>query len=1213
MQHVQEKSMAQADSLQWAMMDGNEACAFVAYKVNEVIAIYPITPSSPMAEFADEWSTKGKKNVFGSVPSVVEMQSEAGAAAAVHGALQAGALATTFTASQGLLLMIPPMFKIAGELTPAVFHIAARTIATHALSIFGDHSDVMAVRSTGFAMLASASVQESMDLALISQAASLESRIPFLHFFDGFRTSHEVNKVQVLTDEQILAMLDPEQIFAHRKRALSPDRPFIRGTSQNPDTFFQEREAINPFYAKCPGVVEDCMERFFRLTGRKYRLFEYSGAPDADRVIVVMGSGAETVEETVSALNRQGERVGVVRVRLFRPFSRCAFLSSLPKTVRRVAVLDRTKEPGAEGEPLYMDVQTAIASAMQGVNPPFERAPELVGGRYGLSSKEFTPSMVKAVFDELKTQAPRHSFSVGIEDDVSGLSLPFDPEFRLKEEGQYSAMFYGLGSDGTVGASKNTIKIIGEDTPNYAQGYFVYDSKKAGSVTVSHLRFGLTPIRAPYLIDRADFISVSQFVFLDRFDMLDYAKEGGVFLLNTPFGPEEAWEELSCEYQEQILKKHLKLYVINAYEIAKEVGMGRRINTIMQACFFALSGILPKEDAIAAMKGAIAKTYGRKGEMVVQKNYAMIDMTLEHLFEVDTTLRGVSSARSMPPVVSHKAPEFVTGVVAPMVAGQGDSLPVSVFPVDGTFPTGTAKWEKRNLALDIPAWEMDLCIQCGKCAFVCPHAAIRIKAYEERFAGNAPQTFKKMVYKGKELSGFAYTIQVAAEDCTGCTLCVEVCPVRDKQNPDRKALNMVPQMPIRDAERENFNFFLELPEVDRRLVKVDTVKGSQFLEPLFEFSGACEGCGETPYLKLLTQLFGDRLLIGNATGCSSIYGGNLPTTPYTMNKEGRGPAWSNSLFEDAAEFALGFRLTIDNQLAFARDLLKQLATDVGQELAEDILSADQASEPGVYEQRQRLEALKERLKAIGPSQKVAQLLSLADLLVRKSVWGVGGDGWAYDIGYGGVDHVLASGRNINLLVMDTGVYSNTGGQMSKATPLGAVARFAASGKAQPRKDLALMAITYGSVYVAQIAMGANDTQTVKAFIEAERYDGPSIIIAYSHCIAHNIDMAKGLEHQKLAEQSGFWPLFRYNPKLAEEGKNPLILDSKPPKLSFAEFAKLEGRFRMLEQIDPDRAKLLLERAETEIQRSFAFYQHLASFNPAQNGNGKQETAKAILG
>ena len=1208
--------MAQAESPQWAMMDGNEACAFVAYKANEVIAIYPITPSSPMAEFADDWTAMGKKNVFGSVPSVVEMQSEAGAAAAVHGALQAGALATTFTASQGLLLMIPSMFKIAGEFTPTVFHIAARTIATHALSIFGDHSDVMAVRSTGFAMLASASVQEAMDLALISQAASLESRVPFLHFFDGFRTSHEVNKVRVLTDDQILAMLDPVRIFEHRKRALSPDRPFIRGTSQNPDTFFQEREAINPFYERCPGVVEDCMEKFFSLTGRRYRPFEYTGAPEAELLVVVMGSGAETVEETVSALNRQGERVGVIRVRLFRPFSSGAFLSLVPKTVRRIAVLDRTKEPGAEGEPLYMDVQTAIAGAMQSLSPTFDRIPEVFGGRYGLSSKEFTPSMVKAVFDELKLQTPRRSFSVGIEDDVSGLSLSFDPEFRLKEEGQYGAMFYGLGSDGTVGASKNTIKIIGEDTPNYAQGYFVYDSKKAGSVTVSHLRFGPKQIRAPYLIDRADFISVSQFVFLDRFDMLGFAKEGGVFLLNAPFGPEEVWEQLPSEYQEQILKKRLKVYVINAYEIAKAVGMGRRINTIMQACFFALSGILPKEEAIAAMKGAIAKTYGRKGEMVVQKNYAMIDMTLEHLFEVDIASRCVSAVRSMPPAVSPKAPEFVTGVVAQMVAGLGDSLPVSVFPVDGTFPTGTAKWEKRNLALDIPEWEMDLCIQCGKCAFVCPHAAIRIKAYEERFAENAPKTFKKMAYKGKEFPGFAYTIQVAAEDCTGCTLCVEVCPARDKQNPDRKALNMVPQMPIRDAERENFDFFLNLPEIDRRLVKVDTVKGSQFLEPLFEFSGACEGCGETPYMKLLTQLFGDRLLIGNATGCSSIYGGNLPTTPYAMNKEGRGPAWSNSLFEDAAEFALGFRLTIDNQTAFATELLKQLAADIGQELVDGILGADQSSEPGVYEQRQRVEALKDRLKAIGSNQKnqkVDQLLSLAGLLVRKSVWGVGGDGWAYDIGYGGVDHVLASGRNINLLVMDTGVYSNTGGQMSKATPMGAVARFAASGKAQMRKDLALMAITYGSVYVAQVAMGANDTQTVKAFIEAERYEGPSVIIAYSHCIAHNIDMAKGLDHQKLAEQSGFWPLFRYNPKLVEEGKNPLTLDSKPPKLKFREFAKLEGRFRMLEQIDPERAKMLLEKAETEIQRSFAFYQHLASFNPTQNGKGKQETAKAILG
>lgn len=1199
--------MGKADSPRWAMMDGNEACAFLAYRTNEVISIYPITPSSPMAEFADEWAAKGVKNIFGGIPTIMEMQSEAGAAAAVHGALQTGALATTFTASQGLLLMIPSMYKIAGELSPTVFHIAARTLASHALSIFGDHSDVMAVRSTGFAIMASASVQEAMDLALIAQAASLESRIPFLHFFDGFRTSHEVNRIQVLSDEEIASMLDSKTIMDHRARGLSPDRPFIRGTSQNPDTFFQERETINPFYAKAPEIVESCMERFLNITGRRYNLFEYTGAPDAQRVLVIMGSGAETAEETVKTLARQGEKVGVVRVRLFRPFAQDRFLAVLPKSVRRIGVLDRTKEPGAEGEPLYLDIQTAIAAAMQ-KNRSFPQMPEVVGGRYGLSSKEFTPAMVKAVLEELQAPNPRHSFSVGIEDDVSNLSLPFDPEFRLEEERLYNAMFYGLGSDGTVGASKNTIKIIGEDTPNFAQGYFVYDSKKAGSVTVSHLRFGPNPIRAPYLIDRADFISVSQFVFLDRFDILESAKPGSIFLINSPYGPQEVWDHLPLEYQEKILNKRLKLYVVDAYRIAKEIGMGRRINTIMQACFFALSGILPKEEAVKAMKDAIAKTYGKKGEMVVQKNFAMIDLALENLYEVDTS-DCQPSGKPMPAVVSPKAPEFVQSVIAPMIAGKGDSLPVSVFPSDGTFPTGTARWEKRNLALEIPSWEMDLCIQCGKCAIVCPHAAIRIKAYEERFSKGAPKTFKVMPYKGKEFPGYAYTIQIAPEDCTGCTLCVEMCPARDKQNPDRKALNMVAQMPIRETERENFEFFLDLPEVDRKLVRMDTVKGSQFLEPLFEFSGACEGCGETPYLKLLTQMFGDRLLIGNATGCSSIYGGNLPTTPYAMNKDGRGPAWSNSLFEDAAEFALGFRLTIDTQASFAQELLKKLSPKIGQELVDAILNADQRSEPGVHEQRQRVEVLKKILQDLKPSMEVDHLLSLADLLVKKSVWGVGGDGWAYDIGYGGVDHVFASGRNVNLLVLDTGVYSNTGGQMSKATPLGAVARFAASGKAQTRKDLALMAITYGNVYVAQIAMGANDTQTVKAFLEAERYEGPSLIIAYSHCIAHNIDMTRGLEHQKLAEQTGFWPLFRYNPELTMEGKSPFILDSKPPRIPFAEFAKLEGRFKMLERSNPERARLLLEKAQRMVDQTFSFYQHLAGFNPALNGAGKKDSVQ----
>ncbi|NOY06014.1 MAG: pyruvate:ferredoxin (flavodoxin) oxidoreductase, partial [Chlorobi bacterium] len=1158
-------------------IDGNEAAAYVAHKINEVIAIYPITPSSPMGEWSDAWSAAGQKNIWGTVPLVVEMQSEGGASGAVHGALQTGALTTTFTASQGLLLMIPNMFKIAGELTPTVFHVSARTVATHALSIFGDHSDVMATRATGFALVASNSIQEIMDFALVTQAASLKARVPFLHFFDGFRSSHEVLKVEQLTLDDMRAMIDDELVREHRARALSPEHPVLRGSAQNPDVFFQARETVNPFYNRCPDILQEMFDKFAGLTGRQYNLFDYMGDPDAERVIVLMGSGAETVHETVEYLQKQGEKIGVVKVRMYRPFSVAHFMKALPASVKRIAVLDRTKEPGSDGEPLYKDVITALVEAQTSGILPTESMPLVVGGRYGLSSKEFTPAMVKGVFDELAKEKPLNHFTIGIVDDVTHTSLDYDHSFSTEPDDVFRGMFYGLGADGTVGANKNSIKIIGEETDYYAQGYFVYDSKKSGSITVSHLRFGPRPIHSTYLVSRANFIGCHQFVFLETQDMLKHAVEGATFLLNAPYGPDEIWDHLPRPVQEQIVRKKLKLYVIDAYTVAKEAGMGQRINTIMQVCFFAISGILPRDEAIQKIKDAIKKTYGSKGDEVVRKNFAAVDKTLEHLHEVKVPDK-VTSTIELPPIVPDEAPQFVREVTAEIIAGRGDEIPVSKFPVDGTFPTGTAAWEKRNIALEVPEWDTEVCIQCGKCVIICPHAAIRAKVYDEEILADAPPTFKSADYRGKEFGPKKYTLQVAVEDCTGCYLCVEFCPAKNKQETRLKAINMVPQEPLREQERRNWDFFLRIPEIDRRLVGVNTVKGTQFLEPLFEFSGACGGCGETPYVKLVSQLFGDRSIIANATGCSSIYGGNLPTTPWTKNRDGRGPAWSNSLFEDNAEFGLGFRLTIDKHTEHARELLTELSGQIGDDLVQALLNAEQTDEAGIYEQRERVEILKKKLEEVGTPE-AKNLLSLADFLVRKSVWIMGGDGWAYDIGYGGLDHVLASGRNVNVLVLDTEVYSNTGGQMSKATPMGAVAKFAAAGKPLAKKDLGAIAMTYGNIYVAQIAMGANDTQTVRAILEAEMYDGPSLIIAYSPCIAHGYDLRYGAEQQKRAVDSGFWPLYRYNPLNLRQGKNPLKLDSRPPKISLKDFAYNETRFRMLTKSMPERAKMLLEKAQ----------------------------------
>ena len=1171
---------------QQVTIDGNEAAALVAYKTNDVIAIYPITPSSPMGEFSDAWSATEEKNIWGMTPIVREMQSEGGAAGAVHGTLQTGSLTTTFTSSQGLLLMIPNMFKIAGEQTSTVFHIAARSVAAHALSIFGDHSDVMTTRSTGWAMLFANSVQEAMDFALISQAATLRARVPFLHIFDGFRTSHEVMKIQQLSDEQIRATIDNRLVQAHRARALTPDRPVMRGTAQNPDVFFQSRERSNPFYLQTPRIVRETMDQFAQLTGRQYHLFDYVGAKDAERVVVMMGSGCGAAEETVDALCASGEKVGLLKVRLYRPFSVEGFISSLPLSVKAIAVLDRTKEPGSIGEPLYQDVVTALSEGAQSM-------PRVIGGRYGLSSKEFTPAMCKALFDELKKEKPKKHFTIGINDDVTDTSIPFDPNFNTEPDDQVRAVFWGLGADGTVSANKNSIKIIGEQTPDYAQGYFVYDSKKSGAMTVSHLRFGSRPIRSTYLIQRANFIGVHQFKFLDSYDVLGSAVDGATLLLNSPYAPEDVWDYLPRSVQEQVIRKRIKVYSIDAYAVAKEKQLGNRINTIMQTCFFAISGVLPPDAAIAKIKDSIRKTYGKRGEPVVRQNFAAVDAALAHLHQVSVPAQ-VTNTLDRPAVVPDGLPAFVQKVTNEIIAGRGDQLPVSAFPVDGTYPVGTSQWEKRNIALDVPVWEPDLCIECGKCVLVCPHATIRAKVFDEGDLASAPEGFKHMPAKWRELPNKRYTIQVAVEDCTGCQLCVEVCPAKDKSNVSRKALNMHPQLPLRESERANWDFFLKLPEVNKcGALTFGSVKNVQLLQPLFEFSGACAGCGETPYIKLLTQLFGDRAIIANATGCSSIYGGNLPTTPYTINREGRGPAWSNSLFEDNAEFGLGMRLALDHQSAYARDLVGRLREEVGEALTNSLLNSAQSTDAGINIQRELVSALKARL-ASSVQNEGRDLLSVADALVKKSVWIVGGDGWAYDIGYGGLDHVLASGQDVNILVLDTEVYSNTGGQASKSTPMGAVAKFAAGGKSSGKKDLGMGAIRYGNVYVAQVAMGANDTHTVKAFLEAEAHNGPSLIIAYSQCIAHGIDMAKGMHQQKLAVDSGHWPLYRYIPKLAQENKNPFQLDSSDPKIPLKDYIYTEGRYRMLQQSDPAVAKSLLEEAEKIVQRRWRQYKQMAA-------------------
>ena len=1143
-------------------MDGNEAVSHVAYRTNEVICIYPITPSSPMGEWCDEWAVQNRPNIWGTVPAVLEMQSEGGAAGAVHGALQTGSLTTTFTASQGLLLMIPNMFKIAGELTPAVFHIAARSVATHALSIFGDHSDVMTARSTGWVMLCSNTPQEAHDLALISQAATLEARVPFLHFFDGFRTSHEVAKVELLSDDILKAMIDEELVLAHRLRGLTPDRPVLRGTAQNPDVFFQAREACNPFYAAVPGIVERAMDKFAVLTGRQYKLYEYYGAPDAERVIVMMGSGCEAAAETLDTLGK----VGLLKVRLYRPFDAARFVAALPASVKSIAVLDRPKDPGAMGEPLYQDVVTALAE--QG------RKIAVIGGRYGLSSKEFTPAMVKAVFENLT----KNRFTVGIRDDVSHTSLDYDPGFSTEPDSVVRAVFYGLGADGTVGANKNSIKIIGENTGNFAQGYFVYDSKKSGSMTVSHLRFGPQPIRSTYLITRANFVACHQPQFLVQIDMLKDAVESGTFLLNTPYSPEEIWRKLPGAVRKHIVDKQLKFYVIDAYKVARESGMGGRINTVMQVCFFAISGVLPKDEAIAAIKNSIKKTYGKKGDEIVQMNLRAVDQTLDHLFQVAVPDHADYEDK-LPSTISAEAPEFVREIIA----GRGAALPVSKLPCDGTFPVGTARYEKRNIAQEIPVWDPVVCIQCGKCVMVCPHAVIRSKVYEVE----TPLKFAEA--KDRDWKGLKYTIQVSAEDCTGCALCVDVCPAKNKSEPRLKAINM---SPIPAGEAKNWDIFLGIPDMDRRRLKVTSIPQQQLQQPLFEFSGACAGCGETPYVKLLSQLFGDRMIVANATGCSSIYGGNLPTTPWTTNADGRGPAWCNSLFEDNAEFGLGFRLSIDKQKEFAGELLKRVVP----EMADAMLIAPQQSEADIYDQRERVAALKEKLKGIKTPEARA-LRAVADMLVKKSVWIVGGDGWAYDIGFGGLDHVLASGRNVHVLVLDTEVYSNTGGQMSKATPRGAIAKFAAGGKPVRKKDLGRIAMTYGHVYVASVAMGARDEHTLRAFLEAESYDGPSLIIAYSHCIAHGINMTTAMQNQKAAVNSAQWLLYRYDPRRIATSENPLQLDSRAPKQKVEEFMMMENRFKMLTKSDPERARMLFKQAQADAEKRFKRFEYLATWKP----------------
>ena len=1174
-----------------AMIDANEAVARVAHKINEVIAIYPITPSSVMGELCDMYSSRGEKNIFGTVPSVTEMQSEGGASGAVHGALQSGALTTTFTASQGLLLMIPNMYKIAGELTPTVFHVASRSLAAQALSIFGDHQDVMGVRQTGFALMPSGSVQEAHDFALISQAASLASRIPFLHFFDGFRTSHEVNKIELLDESVLQAMIDEELVQAHRARALTPDNPFIRGTSQNPDVYFQGRESVNIYYKKVPQILQEMMDKFASLTGRAYKLFDYVGAEDATKVIVLMGSGAEAVDESVAYLNAHGEKVGVIKVRLALPFSVEHFIQAFPKTTQAVAVLDRTKESGALGEPLYHDVLMALSEANSEEKLEFAM-PKIVGGRYGLSSKEFTPAMIKAIYDELEKQKPKNHFTIGINDDVTFSSLEYESDFSLESD-MYEAMFFGLGSDGTVGANKNSIKIIGEETDYFAQGYFVYDSKKSGSMTTSHLRFGSKPIKSSYLIQKADFVGCHQSVFLEKFEILSHTKEGAVFLLNSPFDKESVFSKLPRDVQQEMIEKKVKFYVIDAAKVAHESGMGRRINTIMQTCFFAISGVLPKEEAIAKIKHSIQKTYGAKSDMIVKMNFNAVDNALANLFEVEVP-KELNSQIQMQASIKGDYDAFVLHVTKKIIDGHGDDVAVSAMPSDGTWQSGTTQYEKRNVGLEVPVWDADTCIQCNKCVMVCPHSVIRSNVVNETQLSNAPQGFAFTKAKGFDADD-KFMISVSVEDCTGCALCVEMCPAKNKSQTNLKAINMQEQLPLREQGAKEWEYFTNLPLMDREKLNHAKVKESQFLEPLFEFSGACPGCGETPYIKLASQLFGDRMIIANATGCSSIYGGNLPTTPWKKNAQGKGPAWSNSLFEDNAEFGLGFRLTIDKHTTQAKELLASMKEEVGEALADDILNAPQRDESDIYTQRERVENLKEKLKNSSHAR-AKEFLSLADYLSKKSVWIMGGDGWAYDIGYGGLDHVLASGKNVNVLVLDTQVYSNTGGQQSKATLTGAVAKFAASGKAQNPKDLAMMAIAYGNVYVARVAMGASDTQTLKAFIEAERYDGPSIIIAYSHCIAHGYDLKYGMNQQKLAVQSGIWPTFRYNPELELEGKNPMIVDYKKPSKSVKEFMYNETRFKMVEKMNATEAKKFIQTAQNHADEQYKKYTNLKNID-----------------
>jgi pyruvate-ferredoxin/flavodoxin oxidoreductase len=1189
-------------SKKFHVLDANEAVAYVAYMTHEVISIYPITPSSPMGEWADQWSAEGKKNIWGNIPRVFEMQSEGGVAGAVHGALQAGSLTTTFTASQGLLLMLPNMYKIAGELTPAVVHVAARSLAAQGLSIFGDHSDVMQARPTGWGILSSNSVQEAMDMALIAFAASLESRIPFVHFFDGFRTSHEVMKIEFLEDAIIRKMIEDKLVHEHRARALTPEKPVMRGTAQNPDVYFQSRETVNPYYISAPEIVQNAMDKFAGLTGRQYKLYEYLGAHDAEKVIVLMGSGAETVQETIEFLQQQNEKVGLVKVRLYRPFDGMRLLDALPDTARKIAILDRTKEPGSAGEPLYLDVLTAITEAYGSGKSKFQTLPKITGGRYGLSSKEFTPAMVKGIYDELEKENPKNHFTIGINDDLTHSSIDYDPSFTTEADETVRALFYGLGSDGTVGANKNSIKIIGENTDLYTQGYFVYDSRKSGSVTTSHLRFGPEKIHSAYLISQASFIACHQFTFIDRIDMLKFAERGATFLLNSPFAPEAVWQHLPETVQQTIIEQDIKFYVIDAYKVARSAGMGNRINTVMQTCFFAISGIIPKEKAIEAIKESIHKTYGKRGEIVVKRNCDAVDSTLEHLHEVAVPTKTAGTIK-LHEAVSKAAPAFVQEVTAAIIRGEGDDLPVSKLPADGTYPTGTTRWEKRNIAQEIPVWDEDICIQCGKCVMVCPHGVIRSKVFDGALLENAPDTFKTAVPRWNEFKEQKFTLQVAPEDCTGCSLCVEVCPVKNKKEVRLKAINMMPQAPIREQEKENWDFFLNIPNTERNNLDHTRVKDTQLLEPLFEFSGACAGCGETPYLKLLTQLYGDRMCVANATGCSSIYGGNLPTTPWAQNQDGKGPAWSNSLFEDNAEFGLGMRVSIDKQKSAAEELLSRLKDQLDEKLVDAILHADQSTGAGIEQQRKRVETLKTMLEEKNTAES-ADLKALADALVEKSVWIIGGDGWAYDIGYGGLDHVLSTHSNVNVLVMDTEVYSNTGGQCSKSTPKGAVAKFATKGKDNEKKDLGLMAMSYGHVYVASVAMGANDAHTIKAIREAEAYDGPSLIIAYTHCIAHGYDLKYGISQQDAAVKSGSWLLYRFDPRRKMEGQPALQLDCRPPKLPLEKYIYNETRYKMLVRSDPENAKKLLDESKREHADRRRLYEYLANLPTEQEESEK---------